>query len=103
MNSLSTRLAEHVRACFTGLWIQSYEHDDAVAEIARLCHAQKWPLAVWDIDQGLRLPAGQPRPGAGSRACRVRQGDGQVLPGRPHTRARPTVDGVLAPAISRGN
>ena len=30
--SLSQRLAEHVRACFTGLWIESHEHEDALAE-----------------------------------------------------------------------
>ena len=30
---------------FTGLWIQSFEHDDAIAEIARLCRQQTgaWP------------------------------------------------------------
>ncbi len=54
--SLSEKLAEYVRACFTGLWVQSFEHDDALAEIVRLCHDQQWRLAVWDIDRGLRLP-----------------------------------------------
>ncbi|MEX0867431.1 MAG: AAA family ATPase, partial [Pirellulales bacterium] len=56
--TLSERLAEHVRACFTGLWINSCEHEDALLEIARLCHDQQWRLATWDIDQGLRV-AGQ--------------------------------------------
>ena len=35
--TLAERLSEYVRAAFTGLWVQSFEHDDAVAEIARLC------------------------------------------------------------------
>ena len=35
--TLAERLAEYVRACFTGLWIESHEHDDALAEIAQLC------------------------------------------------------------------
>ena len=56
--TLSQRLAEYVRACFTGLWIESHEHDDALAEIARLCRAENWRLAKWDIDQGLSV-AGQ--------------------------------------------
>ena len=56
--SLSERLAENVRACFAGIWIQSCEHEDALLEIARLCHAENWRLATWDIDQGLRV-AGQ--------------------------------------------
>jgi len=56
--TLSQRLAEYVRACFTGIWIQSHEHDDALAEIARLCRAEQWRLATWDIDRGLSV-AGQ--------------------------------------------
>ena len=51
--TLSERLAEYVRACFTGLWIQSYEHDDALAELAALCHRERWRMATWDIEQGL--------------------------------------------------
>jgi len=53
--SLSQRLAELVQACFTGIWVESHEHDDALAEIATLCRQENWRLLVWDIDQGLRL------------------------------------------------
>ncbi len=53
--TLAERLAEFVRAAFTGLWIQSFEHDDAIAEIARLCRQQRWALATWDIDRGLSI------------------------------------------------
>ncbi|WP_425619160.1 AAA family ATPase [Anatilimnocola sp. NA78] len=53
--SLTERLDELVRACFTGIWIESHEHEDALAEIAQLCRAQDWRLAVWDLDQGLNL------------------------------------------------
>ncbi len=51
--SLSTTLAEYIRACFTGIWIESYEHHDALTEIARLCHAENWRLMTWDIEQGV--------------------------------------------------
>ena len=34
--TLAERLSEYVRACFTGIWVQSFEHDDAIVEIARL-------------------------------------------------------------------
>jgi len=54
--SLSRRLSEYIAACFTGLWIQSHEHEDALTEIAQLCRDENWRLAVWDIDQGLQLP-----------------------------------------------
>ena len=35
--TLAERLSEYVRACFTGIWVQSFEHDDAIVDIARLC------------------------------------------------------------------
>ena len=53
---LAQRLAEYISACFTGLWIESHEHDDALREIARLCREQNWRLATWDIEQGLKIP-----------------------------------------------
>jgi hypothetical protein len=56
--TLAERLSEYVRACFTGIWVQSFEHDDAIVEIARLCRQQQWSLATWDIDRGLSI-AGQ--------------------------------------------
>ena len=56
--SLTERLAEHVRACFSGLWIQSFEHEDALLDISHLCHAQGWQLAIWDVDRGLHTGGG---------------------------------------------
>jgi hypothetical protein len=53
---LAQRLAEYISACFTGLWIESHEHDDALREIAQLCREQNWRLATWDIEQGLQIP-----------------------------------------------
>jgi len=57
--SLSERLAEHVRACFAGLWVQSFEHEDALAEIAQLCRRENWRLAIWDIEQSLQVAGDQ--------------------------------------------
>ena len=54
--TLSERLSEYVRACFTGIWIESHEHDDALAEITKLAHREGWTIAAWDIDQGLSFP-----------------------------------------------
>jgi len=59
--SLVQRLTEYISACFTGLWVTSHEHDDALAEIAQLCRQQNWRLAVWDIASGLQIP-GQNNP-----------------------------------------
>jgi hypothetical protein len=53
--TLAERLAEYVRACFTGIWIESHEHQEALLEIAQLCGREHWRLATWDVDRGLRL------------------------------------------------
>ena len=52
--SLSERLSEYVRACFTGIWIESHEHEDALAEIAQLCRQENWRLATWDTEHGMQ-------------------------------------------------
>ncbi len=56
--NLRQRLTEYIRACFTGLWIESHEHQEAFTEISRLCRDEHWQLATWDIESGLSI-AGQ--------------------------------------------
>ena len=51
---LKLRLQEYVRACFSGIWIESHEHEDALLEIAELCREEEWHLLNWDIDAGLQ-------------------------------------------------
>ena len=83
--SLSEVVAEYVAACFTGLWIQSFEHEDALTEIARLCKERGWSLAVWDIDRGLQAggqaaAAGASDPVAAIKAINaLAQQDGSAL------------------------
>ena len=52
--TLAHELAEYVRACFSGLWIETQEPDEAIAEIAQLCRERQWRLATWNIETGLR-------------------------------------------------
>src|SRR5829696_2460911 len=63
---LADRLEELVRAAFSGIWVQSHEHDDAVQEIATLARRRRWILLSWDIDRGISLD--------------VRSDDGQSIP-----------------------
>jgi hypothetical protein len=63
---LKNLLSEYIRACFTGIWIESHEHEDALAEIGQLCHEEQWQLATWDIDEGLCL-GGQSSNGDGGQ------------------------------------
>ena len=55
---LSEQFAEYVRACFAGIWIESFEPDEALREIAELCDRESWNLATWDIERGLRAVGG---------------------------------------------
>ena len=52
---LIQQLSEYIAACFTGLWVQSHEHEDALGEIAQLCREEDWRLATWDVAQGLQI------------------------------------------------
>lgn len=57
--SLTKRLGEYVRACFSGIWVTSHDHQDALVAIAQLCHQEDWRLATWDIEQGLKVPGAE--------------------------------------------
>ena len=52
--TLSTTLTEYVCAAFSGLYVHTFEPDEALREIAELCRQQEW-LATWDLDQGLSV------------------------------------------------
>ncbi len=58
--TLTERLGEYVRACFTGIWIESHEHQDALVALAQLCQQEAWMFATWDIEQGLRVSTATP-------------------------------------------
>jgi hypothetical protein len=67
--TLAESLREHIEACFTAIWIESHEHEDALAEIAQLCQRQDptWSLATWNIDSGLAMVGRQAPDGAGGQ------------------------------------
>ena len=52
---LKEKLQELISACFTGIWIETHEQHEAIAEIQQLCQEQEWQLATWDIDRGLNI------------------------------------------------
>jgi hypothetical protein len=54
--NLTQQFTDYVHAAFTGLWVQTFEPDEAEREIAQLARQQDWNLATWDIANGLRFP-----------------------------------------------
>ena len=54
---LSDQLTEYINAAFSGIWIHSHEPDEAEREIVQQARSKQWKIAVWDVDNGLRLPA----------------------------------------------
>ena len=59
MPKLKERLREYVAGCFTGIWVETQEPQEASSDIQALCQEEEWRFARWDVDQGLRV-AGQP-------------------------------------------
>ena len=83
--TLTQELQEYVRACFTGLWIESFEHEEALREMDQLCHQQEWRLLTWDIDQdwiGRHPTFADPRLRSASR-CLERTSDNDLTQHQP--------------------
>jgi hypothetical protein len=57
--TLITRITELVHACFTGLYVESREPDEAIRDLTQLARAESWRLGIWDCDAGLRFPCEQ--------------------------------------------
>src|SRR5262245_56913136 len=53
--NLSESLREYIAAAFSGIWIDSHEHGDALVEVVQLCQQEQWRLATWDLELGLRI------------------------------------------------
>ena len=57
--SLTTRLHELISACFTGIWVQTYEPHEAAREITDLCRQEGWRVGTWNCDSGVQFPVEQ--------------------------------------------
>lgn len=55
MTTLTTSLTEYVHACFTGIWLQTSEPQEALRDIVALSDSQQWRCASWNLAQGLSL------------------------------------------------
>jgi hypothetical protein len=54
--ALVDQLTDYINAACSGLWVQTFEPDEAEREITQLAAREKWKVAVWDMANGLRLP-----------------------------------------------
>jgi hypothetical protein len=59
--SLTGELTNYIRAAFSGIYIQSQEPQEAIAEIAQLCRNESWKCLTWDVLNGVNgTAAGDP-------------------------------------------
>jgi len=54
--TLTSRLFELVHACFTGLYVEAREPEEAIRDITQLARRESWRLGIWDCDSGLAFP-----------------------------------------------
>ena len=78
--TLIETFTEYVRACFTGIWIESHEHQDALADLAQLCRQEGWRLASWDINQGLQLAGETAESGGSDPLAAIKALNGLITP-----------------------
>lgn len=57
--ALQTRLTEYVDACFTGIYVQTHEFDEAIREIREIAPDNKWDVLTFDMDRGLSRGPGK--------------------------------------------
>lgn len=51
--SLASELIPHIRAGFSGIWVRSDEHDDAIQEIMAEATQRKWSVSTFDFNTGM--------------------------------------------------
>ena len=51
--TLANQLSDYIRAAFSGIYIETFEPEEALREIQELCREEHWSVATWDIDRGL--------------------------------------------------
>ncbi len=69
---LTDHLAEYVRACFTAIWIETHEQQEAILAISQLCQSEGWQTASWNIDQGLKVKGGNTDQSGGDPLAAIR-------------------------------
>jgi len=53
---IDERIEEAIAAAFSGIWVNSYEHKEALIDIKKVCDRHGWIVGVWDAENGLNMP-----------------------------------------------
>lgn len=80
MSALAVELTEYVRACFSGIWIETLEPEEALAEIRELCRERQWRLASWNLETGFRVAGASEAADAADPLAAVRSAAGLAAP-----------------------
>lgn len=54
--NIEKQLKPLVESGFSGIWIKTYEAEEAQRDIVRLCGAEKWDIATWNCAKGVTFP-----------------------------------------------
>ena len=54
--TFANNFTEKVKACFTGIWIETSEPDEAQRQIHTIANAEGWTLHSWDVARGFDQP-----------------------------------------------
>jgi hypothetical protein len=53
---LAEKFADAVAAAFAGIWITTFEAEDATNTIQETCRARGWRMMTWDLTYGMQIP-----------------------------------------------
>jgi len=57
------QLTDYINACFTGLWVHTFEPDEAQTAILNVATEKEWHCLLWDIARGHGTPTDRSNPG----------------------------------------
>lgn len=58
-DTLARQLSQHIAAGFTGLWIETFDVEDALEVVRAIAERYRWLAMFWDMQQGLLMLTSQ--------------------------------------------
>src|SRR5262245_6549490 len=77
--NLTTHITEYINAGFAGIWVQTWEPEEAQKQINELAHENQWTAVRWDLAAGTstKPPKAQGDPVAALKFLRAMESEGE--------------------------